>query len=311
MSKLYQPDPFPNCTYTLHKNRSFTDSRESYQYGAGKETLILRWNGRIPTQEFVLHFKTVFTAQKINEYRKKIFRVLVDNGFEGVASIELTRGKNGKPNDTVHFTLLTDDQRSEPELRCLLEMACERRGLVKDKDFWISYQEIPDGYGRFNYFTKYGEKYFDEVILFEKGLLESGKTLQKFYTLGQWYKKGRGKGKIWEEIKAYCQEKYGTDIEETCSSDEIEFDGIADDELPSEPVQNVDVEVSVECTNENKSSDRFVWLKYRNSLVPIDKRLLADIPDDYPNFDYPLPAENIRDRRNDWQRFKYSVAFLQ
>jgi len=183
MQILYQDNPFRYCTYTLHKNRSFTDSRESYQNGASKETLILRWNKRVPTQEFVLHFKTILSAKEITEYRPEIFRVLRDNGLSAVASIELTRGKNGKPNNCVHFTLLTDDPRSEKKLRLLIEMACERQGLVKDKDFWISYQDLPDGYGRFNYFTKHGEKYVDEVILFRPKLLRSGRsrrTLQKF-----------------------------------------------------------------------------------------------------------------------------------
>ena len=70
-----------DCTYTLHKNRSFTDSRESYQNGASKETLILRWNKRIPTQEFVLHFTTIFSAEKIDYLREKIFRYLKDHGI--------------------------------------------------------------------------------------------------------------------------------------------------------------------------------------------------------------------------------------
>ena len=224
------------------------------------------------------------------EYRKKIFRVLVDNGLEAVTSIELTRGKNGRPNNTVHFHIITDDPRSEQELRQLLETACKRQGLVQDNDFCVDHRLLWDGYRYFNYFTKYGEKYFDKVILFQKGLLESGKTIQKFYTIGQWYQKGRGKIQIWDEIKAYCQEKYGTDIEETGSSDGIDLANV-DDELTSEPpAQEVDVAFSLDVADDG-------------NRVPMTWN---ECPTDYH-----LPKEDIRDRRKDWQRFKYSVSYLQ
>ena len=231
MQILYQDKAYRYCTYTLHKNRSFTDCLESYQNGVSKETLILRWNKRIPSHEFVLHFKTVFSAKEIVELRPKIFRVLFEHGLSAVASIELTRGKNGKPNNCVHFTLLTDDPRSEKKLRLLIEKACERQGLVKDKDFWISYQDLPDGYGRFNYFCKHGEKYVDEVILFRPKLLKSKtsdkrKTLQKFYQIGGWFHKT--KKQIWEDIKAYMEAKYGIDPDKSECANATEQEAIND-----------------------------------------------------------------------------------
>ena len=128
--------------------------------------MILRRNNRIPTQEFVLHFLKVLSAKDIMEYRTKIFRILTDNGLESVANIELTKGKNGKPNNTVHFHFLTDDKRREKVLQKLFETACERQNLVKDKDFCMTHRNLYDGYGYFDYFTKYG--YSDKVILFRK-----------------------------------------------------------------------------------------------------------------------------------------------
>lgn len=223
---LYRDNPFRSCTYTRHKNRSFTDCRESYQHGASKETLILRWNNRIPTQEFVLHFKTVFSAEEIREYRTQIFRVLKDNGLEAVASIELTLGKDGKPNNTIHFHVITDDIRHKKELRQLLEMACERQGLINKKDFCITYESLDNGYWRFSYFTKLGEKYFDEVILFQPGLLESGRTLQKFYQIGNWFYKP--KKEIWDDIKAYMAAKNGSDPDKKGFANETEQEAIND-----------------------------------------------------------------------------------
>ena len=150
-------------------------------------------------------------------------------GIEAVTSIELTLGKDGKPNNTVHFTLLTDDPRSEPELRLLIETACERQGLVNKIDFCITYQDHPDGYGRFNYFTKYGEKFFDKVILFRPKLLKSGKsgrTLQKFYQIGNWFDKP--KKQIWDDIKAYLASKDGTDPDKSECANATEQEAIND-----------------------------------------------------------------------------------
>ena len=229
MQKLYQDNSYCYCTYTRHKNRSFTDCRESYQNGASKKTLILRWNKRIPTQEFVLHFKAIFSAEEIREYRRQIFRVLCDNGLEAVASIELTLGKDGKPNNTIHYHVITDDPRSERELRQLIETACKRQGFVNKKDFCITYESLDNGYWRFNYFTKYGKKYFDKVILFRPKLLKSGKsgrTLQKFYQIGNWFDKP--KKQIWDDIKAYLASKYGIDPEKPECANATEQDAIND-----------------------------------------------------------------------------------
>jgi hypothetical protein len=180
---LYQVNPRVRSTFSLHsriKNRSFTDSLQSYQFGAGKEAIILRKNGRIPTREIVLHFLKVLPARAIISLRTRIFRYLQRHGLEGVACIELTRGADRLPNNTVHFHILTDDPRSQKELRLLFNIACSRAGLVRGEDYRIDSRPLPNGEWYFAYFTKFG--YSSEVILFCKGT-----GLVKFYQIGQWY----------------------------------------------------------------------------------------------------------------------------
>ena len=206
MEILYQENPFKNCTYTQCRNRSFTDCLESYQYGAHKESMILRWNHRLPTKELVLNFLQVLSPKEINDYLKMIFDYLKEHGIEAIANIEFTtRGKYKKPNNTVHSHMLTDDPRKIKDLIDLLIAACESIGLIKGTDFWISnHRELPDPDGYIDYFTKYG--YSHKVILFKP---KTG--INKFYTIGKWFKKGRGKGQIWNEIKASMREKYAID----------------------------------------------------------------------------------------------------
>ena len=236
LHQLFQSRPRVESTYNgngEHKNRSFTDSLESYQYGADKERKILQRYGREPTKAIVLHFLREHAAEGINIIRKHIFQYLRKKGIEAVASIELTREKPriGKPNNLVHFHILTDDPRSEDELRALFNTACEPYSFAGHKDFRVDYEEINDGYWYFEYFTKYDRNFkgkadvevhiealkkakgtkknkdLDEavekakdwdwttVVLFGKHV-----CLQKFYQIGKWFKKGRGKGQIWKEI---------------------------------------------------------------------------------------------------------------
>ena len=209
MQKLFQEHPYRRCTYIRHKSRSFTDCHESFQNGVNKEASIMRWNKRIPTKEIVWHLLIVLSADEINALRLKVFRYLKDHGLEGVATIELTKGKNGRANNCIHFHCLTDDPRNEVEIRALFNRACERDGFVKGQDFRIDYRNLYDGEAYFSYFTKSGEQHTDEVILFQPRLLESGRTLQKFYQIGNWF--GKSKKEIWNDIKKYLASKDGTD----------------------------------------------------------------------------------------------------
>jgi len=215
---LYQAKPFRFCTYTLHKNRSLTDSLESYQNGVEKEVLIQRWNGRLPTIAVVWHLLRVLTAKEIIELRKNVFCYLKKHGIVATVSIELTKGANGKPNNKVHFHFFVDDQRSKDDIRELFNMACEHQGLVRGEDFRIDcYSRAYDDWC-FHYYAKYGKKYVDDIILFKKGT-----GIRKFYEIGKWFKKDRGKGKIWEEIKAFMREK-GKGDPDTDDDDVYRFD---------------------------------------------------------------------------------------
>ena len=215
LQPLFQVKPRIRSTYVLFPNRSFTDSLEAYQYAAEKVMLILQRNGRIPTIEIVIHFLKEFTVEDIKKHLIKIFRILRRNGLQAVVCIELTRTipKIGRPNNTVHFHVLTDDKgsghQSEEELRDLFKTACIDSGLG-EKDFCINYKTITDGYWYFDYFTKFDRKSKNEkykktdndrdrswrtVLLFEKNL-----GLHKFYIIGKWYR--ISKKDLWEEIKA-------------------------------------------------------------------------------------------------------------
>jgi hypothetical protein len=182
---LYQSKPKIRNTYKAHKKQGFTYNRESYQYCAEKETWILQRNERIPDKEFVLHFNTEFLPKDINQHRKKIFRTLRKYGLETFVNIELTRTipRIGKPNNRVHFHFLTDDRRSEKELRALFKKACRDSGLG-EKEFCIDYKEITDGYWYFYYFTKYdrnSKDFFEEYKrMVDEFLAKHDRTSKEF-----------------------------------------------------------------------------------------------------------------------------------
>jgi hypothetical protein len=129
--------------------------------------------------------------------RTRLFRYLREHGFTGVSNIELSKGKGKRPNNCVHFHILTDDTRSKRRIRKLFIYACSLYGLTRGQDFKVSCRELPDGFNYFKYFTKYGYK---DVILFEKGL-----RLQKFYKIGEWFSKS--KAELWKEIKEEIRQK--------------------------------------------------------------------------------------------------------
>ena len=106
----------------------------------------------------------------------------------------------------MHFHILTDDKRSEQELRYLFNKACKDSGLDKN-DFRVDYKKVTDGYWYFEYFTKFDrinkDKYTEKnndgkwkrVLLFRPHL-----GLQKFYQIGKWFNKS--KAQIWKKIIA-------------------------------------------------------------------------------------------------------------
>ena len=245
LEQLFNDDPKHISTYTLHKNRSYTDSLESYQNGASKELTILRRNKRVPTKEIVIHFLTELPAKDIQSHRTKIFRYLKEHGIEAVASVELTKGADDKPNNCVHFHVLTDTKGSKARIRKLFNTACKRSGLVWKNDFRVSCRKLNNGFRYFRYFTKYG--YQRRVILFRKGT-----GIQKFYQVGKWFHKN--KGLIWEDVKAWLQKKHGTDIEKSSTPDCIDNPNENDNEHTDPPYNDLVVP-----TGENVWT---MWCKY-------------------------------------------------
>jgi hypothetical protein len=210
--KLYQESPKEKSTFKLpngQKHRCPTNSCESFGNAADKMDAILTMNNRLPTKEIVLHLLQVLTAAEIRKLRIKIFRYLKTHGLIAVVSIELTYGANGRANNTVHFHILTDDMRSEAELKKLLEKVCERNGLVRNQDFLVRCRKIPKPETYFAYFTKRNrinkekceEKGLKRVLLFQPGT-----GLRKFYVIGQWFRKP--KSELWKEFieKIYGKE---------------------------------------------------------------------------------------------------------
>ena len=243
LTPLYQKKPRTISTYTLHKNRSFTDSLESYQNGADKERQILQRNKRKPTKEIKLNLLLEFSAIGIKVLRKWIFYHLAKDGIEAVANIELTRTKPriGKPNNRVHFHILTDDKRDKDELRALFITACERCGLMREKDFEITIKDDINNADRyFEYFTKYDSDSKKEFEAIRKEMYQAKDTqkneerdwndskdvgtekvtgkkwdwktvllfrpytgLDKFKEIGKWFEKP--KKDIWKEIRAFMR----------------------------------------------------------------------------------------------------------
>jgi len=176
-----------------------------------------------------------FLKGDITKYRTKIFSILEKAGIQAVASIELSRTipRIGKANNMVHFHILTDDDRSEFELRKLFNKACEDSGLEKKKDFKIDCRKIENGYWYFDYFTKFDRKsrgkYMKSkdrkeaserkwswltVLLFDKI------RMQKFYQIGKWFDKS--KGEIWKEIQALAAENAAAKTEAETPEKEID-----------------------------------------------------------------------------------------
>ena len=223
LQNLYNDDPDEKCTCTMRNgkkfiNRSLTNSYESVANGVRKEAAILEKYGRKPMKEIVWCLYNEYLPKDLNELRCGVFRYLKEHDIEAIVAIELTYGKDEKPNNRVHYHILTDDPRSLKELEKLIEKPCKRRKLIRNKNYGIRSRELPDGFGYIGYYTKrtridkdwceqHGKR---RVILFAKNT-----GIRKFYQIGKWYKDENGKKtskkKIW---KAFIEERYKTKSEQ-------------------------------------------------------------------------------------------------
>ena len=216
---------------------------------------------------------------------------------------------------------MLDDPRREGKLRELFSRACERNGLVRGKDFRVDYRLLWDGYRYFNYFTKYG--YSNRVILFQKGEGRKDRAIQKFYQVGngKWFHKN--KDLIWEDVKAWLQKKFGSDVEESEIPD-YDDDPDGTDNDSTEQSYNDDVPVgenvwTMWCKYPDDTWDE-VCARFDQSIADKNQTqdreltqdcIVTEMPSwcDIPSDDYPLPKRTIN-RRHEWERFRYSVAFL-
>jgi hypothetical protein len=221
MVQIVQRNPkrYSNFHYAhpLVKDRSPTNSLESFNNLADKEKQILQRNHRVPKYEFVIHFCEVLDVQELKKKRDKVFGYLRKVGLKAVICIEPTVDGFGNPTDTVHFHGLTDDERGEDFLRELCRTACLAAGLQDKKisgaaknEFDVECRSLYDGKKYFDYFTKHDRE--EKVNLFI-----SGSRIQRFYFIGDWfidaYGNKRSKGDIWEENKQEIRERHRSNEE--------------------------------------------------------------------------------------------------
>ena len=185
------------------KNRSPTDSIESFLNLADKERQILQKNCRIPRYEIVVHILEPLDVPELKTTLSKIFDHFRQEDLVSVINVEPTDDGFGNPTDTVHSHILTDDERGVDFLRELGRAACLVAGL-KDKatcnvaknEFDVECRPLYDGYKYYDYFTKFDRP--EELYLFVRG-----SRIQRFRTTGNWYIDANGKKdktKKWNEI---------------------------------------------------------------------------------------------------------------
>ena len=215
------------------------------------------------------------------------------NKLEAVANIELTNDKMGNPNNCVHFHIITDDGRSRKSIGRLVVAACEDSGLIRGQDFRVGVRKLKNGYRYFSYFTKCG--YSDKVILFRKGI-----KLDKFYQIGNWFQKDRGKGVIWNEIKQKLddQEREREEFYRYCIAEKLREEEMQ--ELHDQYLQE-------------QENDTYIDRDFETTQDIEVNSQVADDTEKSSNWnESPLtPYPNTIDKRHEWQMYEFSVAFLK
>ena len=129
-------------------------------------------------------------------------------GITFAATIELTLGVDGKPDNTVHYHFFIYSTLEGKKLKEAMQAVCLNSGLgVYGSDFDLIHLHngIPDyGRNKIRYFTKYG--YPHKVHLFVKGL-----RIKKFYYSSDWFVEPDGttttRAKILKRLKAEYKQK--------------------------------------------------------------------------------------------------------
>ena len=93
----------------LVRDRSPTNSLESFNNLASKESQILFRNPREAKYDIVIHFLKWFSVPELKIMRDRVFDYLRKSGLNAYVALEPTDDGFGNPTDTVHFHILTDD----------------------------------------------------------------------------------------------------------------------------------------------------------------------------------------------------------
>ena len=211
--------------HPLAKNRSSSDSLESFQNRASKNVQILQRNYRVPQYEIVLHFLIVFSPEKLKKMLKRVFGYLRKAGLSAYANLEPTDDGFGTPTDTVHSHILTDDGRGEDFLRQLVRTSCLAAGL-QDKavsgasrnEFDVECRSLNNGDDYYRYEEKLG---------YDTHLFITGTNIQRSYTIGNWFIDADGnlmtKKAIWDKIIQETRERNRAKSEAQCYGEEVEI----------------------------------------------------------------------------------------
>jgi len=290
MSSIVQRNPERHVQYIIHqliKNRSPTDSIESFNNLAHKEAQILHRNPRKAKYEVTWHILKPLDIPELRRVRDKVFGYLRKVKLNAVISIEPTTDGFGNPNDCVHFHILTDDDRGVEFLRELVKTASLSAGLkskslngVPKNEFDIECRSLPDYDGYIRYFTKHNRE--DEVYLFIRG-----SRIKRFYTIGDWYIDADGnresKGDKWNAIIQETRDNHAK--AEKQDSKPIYVQGIglvgSKDMVP----------------------DCYVLLIYKHNVyLPIKKSILDPTCPDM-TFTANSSDKTTGDRQSAWERF--------
>ena len=192
---------------------SFVESIESYMKAARQESWILENNSRIPNQEIVLRFFTVLSVATIKKNWKRLQHNLKQAGITYAASIELTDGKDGQPNNCVHYHFIIDTNLDRETLKEKMKAVCMKSKLgVYGKEFDLIFpnEGITNwGQWKIHYFTKYNHT--NKVHLFKTGL-----HIKKFYYSSNWFIDANGtptkKATILNRLKEEYKQKKPLDV---------------------------------------------------------------------------------------------------
>ena len=156
---LYQKEPLLMSRNQSLIPYSFTESMQSYMKAARQESWILENNYRVPKHEIVLRYHKMYSILEIRNNWKRLRLKLNKVKIIFAASIELTDGVDGSPNNCIHYHLLIDSKLPRQELMEMMKTICEKSKIgVYGQDFDLLFPNkgITNwGNNKIHYFTKY------------------------------------------------------------------------------------------------------------------------------------------------------------